>query len=336
MEDFVMNHRPSGSLVLSKAIQGFISFKTAEGLSDRTIDSYQRQLAKWVEYMGDKEVAKITSSELTGYFNWLHKEYVPHSFGRVKEHLAPKTLRNFWVSLSAFFTWASREFKFPNPMKEVPSPKFKIAPVEPFTQEEVQAMLKVCLYSKEAKPGNRKSFVMRLPNGYRDQAILLILVDTGLRATELCFLRIGNLDLKTGKVEIVHGVTGGAKGGQGRTVYLGKAIRRAVWRYLADREAGDDPNAYVFEARDRRLFNPNSLRQLIQSIAERAGVKNAYPHRFRHTFAITYLRSGGDVFTLQALLGHSSLDMVRRYARIADLDVEKAHRKASPADNWRL
>jgi integrase/recombinase XerD len=336
-EDFLMNHRPSGSLPVSKAIEVFLNFKSAEGLSDRTLDSYRRQLEKWFEYMGeDKNVVKISASELMEYLNWLRTEYVPHSFGTPKERLSPKTLRNFWITLSAFFTWVSREFSIPSPMKQVPAPKFKNTIVEPFTQDEVQAMLKVCMYSREVKPGNRRAFVMRLPNGHRDQAILMVLVDTGLRAMELCSLRVKNIDLRTGKVEIKDGREGGAKGGKGRLVYLGKAARRSLSRYLAVREDGDDDDAYVFQARDDRPFNPNSLRKLIVSIADRAGVKRAYPHRFRHTFAITYLRAGGDVFTLQAILGHSSLDMVRRYAMIAELDVENAHRKSSPADNWRL
>jgi integrase/recombinase XerD len=336
LEEFVMNLRSSGSLVLSKAIQGFISFKSAEGLSDRTVDSYDRLLQKWLEQVGEREIRKITAAEITGYLSWLRTEYTPHRFSGKNEPLSPKTLRNVWVTLCSFFAWAARELQIANVMKDVPAPKFKVAPVDPFNQADVQAMLKVCLYSKEVQPGNRKGFVMRLPYGHRDQAIILVLVDTGLRAMELCSLKVGDVDLKTGKVEVKHGASGGAKGGKGRTVYLGKAVRRAVWRHLAEREDGDDGPAPLFASKDNRPFNPSSLRQLIQGIAERASVKKAYPHRFRHTFAITYLRSGGDVFTLQSLLGHNSLDMVRRYALIADLDVEKAHRKASPADNWHL
>ena len=331
-----MNHSPSGSFPLSKAISGFLNYKTAEGLSARTLDSLQRNLAKWLEYLGDRELGQVTAQDAIRYLNWLRTEYVPHRYGGKTHPLSPKTLRNVWASLSSFFSWANLELGIPQIMKGVPAPRTRMAAITPLTQDEVSHMLKACVYSREVRPGNRKGFVMRLPNANRDQAVLLTLLDTGLRAMELCKLQIGDLDLKTGRVEVKHGVIGGAKGGKGRTVYLGKTARHAVWRYLAgceDEPSLDDP---VFLTQSGRPFNPNGLRQLVKGIAERCEVKNAYPHKFRHTFAITYLRSGGDVFTLQALLGHSSLDMVRHYAQIAEVDVAQAHRKASPADNWRL
>jgi len=250
--------------------------------------------------------------------------------------LAAKTLRNRWVTLAAFFTWASAEIGIANPMKAIPAPRFEEAPVEPFTKEEIEALLKACEFCHEAKTTDRRRFTMRRATGKRDRALILTLLDTGLRASELCALTIEDVDQKTGHVEVKHGVIGGAKGGKGRVVYLGKATRRALWLYLTSREDGEDPEAPVFIGKFSRPLNRNSLRRVIASLGERAQVKHCHPHRFRHTFAITYLRSGGDLFTLQALLGHSTLEMVQHYARIAQIDVEKVHRRASPADNWRL
>ena len=109
-----------------------------------------------------------------------------------------------------------------------------------------------------------------------------------------------------------------------------------MWRYLAERTDGEDAEAPLFLVKYERPMNKNALRLVINHLGEKAGVKKCHPHRFRHTFSITYLRSGGDVFTLQALLGHSTLDMVKHYARITEIDVAPAHKRASTADNCRL
>lgn len=75
---------------------------------------------------------------------------------------------------------------------------------------------------------------------------------------------------------------------------------------------------------------------MFAAIGRRAGVPHFHPHRLRHTFAIQYLRNGGNAYTLQAMLGHSSLEMVKHYLRLAQTDVDTAHKRASPVDNWRL
>jgi integrase/recombinase XerD len=331
-----MKHNPVGSMVLSKALVGFLNHKIAEGLSPRTTESYRIIIEKYIAYGGDRSVSSVTNQDVTKYLNWLRTEYVPNRVNHKTHPLTGKTIRNVWIAFSSFFTWASHEFQFQNPMGEVPPPKFPKPQVQEFSKEEIERLLKACVTSRVAKTKIRQSYTMHRYTANRDRAIILTLMDTGLRALELCSLKVGDVDLKTGKIDVRHGADGGAKGGKGRTVYLGKSTRNVVWRYLSEREDGEDPKAPLFTIHNHRILNPDSLRHLIIRIAEKAGVKDAHPHKFRHTFAITYLRSGGDIFTLQELLGHATLDMVRHYAHIAQVDVELAHRKASPVDNWRL
>ena len=332
-----MNQRPQG-LNVSKALTGFLQYKSAEGLAPVTVTGYERDLKLWIEYQGDLDILTVTSQHILSFLNYLRTEYVPRRIaGDNSRKLAPKTVYNLYVSLASFFTWASREFDFSNPMKNIPRPRVpEDPPVEPFKKEDVELLIKACDFCEEAVTDRRRKFIMQRSTGKRDKAILLTLLDSGLRAGELCALRIADVDMKTGRVQIRSGEAGRAKGGKGRVVYLGKSARRFLWRYLAEREEGEDPDAPLFIGKFHRAFNRDALRQLINSLGAKAGVKKCHPHRFRHTFAITYLRSGGDIFTLKSLLGHGSLEMVEHYARIAEVDVEAAHRKASPADNWRL
>lgn len=125
---------------------------------------------------------------------------------------------------------------------------------------EISHMLKACTYSKEADTTYRRQFVLRRPTANRDQAVIVTLLDSCVRASKFCAFRVGDFDPKRGKLEIRHGTEGGAKGGKGRAVYLGKTARNALWRYLAQQEDGEDPNAPLFIVREGRPFNPSSLR----------------------------------------------------------------------------
>jgi len=330
-----MNRRPPG-FQLSKSFVGFEQHKAAEGLSPNTLINYKQHLRLWLGHIGDVEISQVTTQNIRAFLAWLRTDYRPRRVTGNVQPLSPKTIRNVWVTLSSFFSWACTEFDLPNPMKRVPAPRFQTAPVEPFSKEDVEALLKACEFCREANTTDRRRFAMRRQTARRDQAIILTLLDTGLRASELCALKVGEVDLKTGRVEVRHGRHGGAKGGRGRTAFLGKTARRAVWRHLAEREDGEESEAPLFLGKFDRPLNKDALRQLIASLGKKAAVRKCHPHKFRHTFSITYLRSGGDVLTLQALLGHGSLKMVQHYARIAEIDIRQAHRRASPADNWRL
>jgi integrase/recombinase XerD len=166
--------------------------------------------------------------------------------------------------------------------------------------------------------------------GLRDRAILLTLLDTGVRASELCDLRIFDYDLKTGRLHVRKG-----KGDKSRYVWAGEATRKAIWRFLASRPDAK-PEHPLFPTRTDQPLDRSNLLKMISACAKRAGVIAANVHKFRHTFAITFLRNGGTVLELQRLLGHERVDTLKIYVTLAESDLSAAQRRASPADNWKL
>lgn len=308
---------------LSRAVQGFLLFKSGEGLSRKTIETYKIRLEQLVVWAGDPELDAITVHDLINFLGYLRHDYRPVRWNGDTKPLSSQSIRNTWITLRSFYTWAVAILGVDDALSGVPQPKSSSVERVPFTQAEVKALLGVTRPIKGKRSQSGQHYRQQL----RDQAIILVLLDTGIRASELCGLAVGDLDLSNGRLSVR------GKGNKHRYVYLADVARRAVWHYLAE-QFDADPGRCLFIGATGRPLSRQWLRRHLAHLGEKAGVPNTYPHRFRYTFAIEYLRNGGDIFTLQMLLGHSSLEMVRRYAKLADVDSARVHASASPADRW--
>jgi integrase/recombinase XerD len=151
------------------------------------------------------------------------------------------------------------------------------------------------------------------------------MIDSGLRLSEVIALNWGDVDVSSGIIKVVSG-----KGRKARIVLIGFNARRALLRYQGEVVLGDDKP--VFQNGSGRRFTVSGMRSWVLRIGDRAGIKLS-PHALRRTFATLALKAGMNVFQLQGLLGHSSLEMTRRYVAMLDEDLVDAHKKHGPIDN---
>jgi len=121
------------------------------------------------------------------------------------------------------------------------------------------------------------------------------------------------------------------KNRQPRRVPIGHSARQALWRYVQRRGKRALSDA-LFINRSGAPVNRNTVQKRVQDLGRKAGLGGCGCHRLRHTFATIYLRNGGDVMTLSRILGHSGLEMTRRYITLTTGDLRESHRKASPLD----
>jgi site-specific recombinase XerD len=168
--------------------------------------------------------------------------------------------------------------------------------------------------------------------GARNYTILMLLLDTGLRCSEMINADLDNANVEGGYLKVM------GKGGKERIVPFGVIVQKAILRYLLHfRPEPFNPTIRnLFLTLDGRPLTKNAVTLVFQRIAARSSVKRLHPHLCRHTFATNYLINGGDVFSLQQILGHTTLEMVRRYVTLASAHVTIQHRKFSPMDRLNI
>ncbi len=304
----------------SDALEGFWLAKR-RGYSVHTVADYANTFRRFRLFVGDADVAGLVADDIRRFLDAMHQRY----------ELSDKTLCNYWTALSAFWTWAEVELSVAHVIRNrVDRPSYQRKRIEPYKVEEVQAMIASCAKADAWRTSTGKLARGKRPTADRDRAIIITLVDTGLRASELCDLRVEDYDRERGSLHVREG-----KGGKERTVYAGDSAKRAIWRYLLTRKAAT-PKEPLFATDSGRHLDRNNLRQTLQRIGTRAGVRGVTVHKFRHTYAITFLRNAGNPLVLQELLGHEKLETVRNYVALAQVDLAKAQQASSPADGWDL
>ena len=224
------------------------------------------------------------------------------------------TLDSAFRIMRTFFRWLEREgLLYVNPMQKVERPRREKRLVRPFSEDQLRAFLGAI---------NTRTAV-----GVRDFALCVLLADTGLRISEALSLRCQDLEFGEGIARVL------GKGRRERVVPLGQTVKRALldWLKVRGELAGMD---LVFCNRFGQSLRKRTVCDAFHAYGDRAGIVGVRcsPHTLRHSFAVAYLRNEGDVLTLQKILGHSTLEMTRRYAEVADSDAIKRHRQASPLD----
>lgn len=321
------------------AIEGslLVFSSTFSSSTERIYRVHLRQLEEYLKSRQVYDIDHLASQHFVDFFHYLKYDYKPRRLSGDQSPYAPASLANAWCAIRMLDKFLVDEFHLQPMTTKIKKPTWKPPQIEPLSKEEIEKILAAAAYTTQASTKDRKSFKMKRPTGIRDTCLVLILLDTGLRAGEVARLTLSDYNDTTGELRIKP--FGSGRKTKPRTVYLGKTARRATWRYLAERKKDENlrPEDPFFTTGDDKPLTMNAIRLITRRLGERAGVANVHPHRFRHTFAIEFLRNGGNMYVLsEKLLGHSDLKITRRYLALVDEDAFNEHRQASPADRWRL
>lgn len=294
---------------LLEAIEKFLLYLATErGLSTNYQLSTRASLecfASWIERSeAIREIFKITPDHLQHFL-----------FAEKKRGLAVTSLKLEIVALRIFFRFlTARNFISFNPAEKLPLPRLPHTLPQPLAPSHVERLL--------SAPEKKTAL------GKRDRAILELLYACGLRISELCSVRLENLDLEDGMIR----VTG--KGNKTRLIPIGRAASNALTDYLATARSqllSPKSGAALFLSVRGHPLTPARIWQLVNLYAKQAGLQEmVHPHQLRHSFATHLLAGGADLRIIQELLGHASIATTQIYTQVDREQLKTIHRQFHP------
>ncbi|MDM8000825.1 MAG: tyrosine-type recombinase/integrase [Dehalococcoidia bacterium] len=305
---------------LSDGLRIYRVLARAENRSPRTVDWITSSVRYFMEFLGgDPDLDTISANDLRNFVLALQqtRSYRQHPFRRPLDTLLSQaTIQNYARGVRAVFGHLHRDGYIPtNPMERVRMPRVDEKTIRSLSDKQVEHLL---------SQADQKTDL-----GFRDYTIMLTFVDTGIRVGELVKLAESDVDLESGFLKVI------GKTRRERLVPFGKRLTKALLKYQNRHRPDPLGNDHFFLTLEGRPLNENRVERIVRGYGVKAGIR-VWPHLLRHTFALLYIRNGGDPVTLQKILGHRTLAMTIRYLNMIGADLKAAHDRFSPGDRLRL
>jgi len=303
-----------GSKTISHLLSRYEVAARAAGLSQATITHTTRCVTYFARYLGNvEEVQRVGADEFRFFLSGLRSQRVWEGTPRVKaKPLSPTTVNTYARAIRAFWGWLEREGLIrKNALKAVPAPRLPRRLPRAFSEDEVRKIL----HSAENRP--------------RDRAMVQLLLDSGVRLSELVGLTVPDLDLRLGRLRVY------GKGGKERYAYFSNRTAEALKRYISTVRPRALEEDRLFLNIDGTPMDKRRVSKVLEVVGRHAGISQRLSaHKLRHTFATLSLRFGNNLEYLRLALGHADIETTSKsYLAASDADVAIAQRRSSPMAN---
>lgn len=306
-------------LLLKFAIQEFLEDRKFKNLTEITVKGYERSLKAFHDYIVSEHqilnIEDVRPYHIKAYLSYRKKELKNNA----------ETINHEIRNLKAFFNYFVKEKVISVNPVTVPIQKTDTK-IETFTDYHIRQMLRY--YRKQKQRGD--NFY-----AYRGYIMILILLGTGIRLGEMCNLKWKDVDFVNAKMTVI------GKGRRQRTIPLTDNLKKELmeWRFYVEKKLGNvTEDSFVIPTQTGKRLNENSVKTFFQRLKKIMNFRDVRlsPHTFRHTFAKQWILSGGDVFSLQRILGHSTIEVTNKYVNLFGSALKEQNDKFNPLNNMDL
>jgi len=310
---------------LKELINDYYLDLEAANRSSKTISAYTYTLNRLISFLKCqklmKPVDKLGNKEITAFIRylqnskkWPNRPQYRKDYGR----LSSFTVQRYVRDVKAFWGWLyNQEYIETNPLAKYPLPKVPKNVTKTLSIEQIKSFL--------------KTMDKHTSIGARNYCITLLMIDNGMRISEVVTVKIVELNLSKCRAKIL------GKGQRERVVPFTKISRKELLKYIKHHRNNlcklDSP--YLFPANDGDHVSVKSIQQAMGRLSKKVGLDGIkyHPHIFRHSFATVFLSKGGQLSTLKDIMGHESIQTTQKYVHFLPEDLQKQHWNYSPVED---